>query len=154
MSKIIAVWGSPNSGKSTLAVKLAASLYEKQKTNVIVDCTSSLENTLSEVALRSADRVIRIATPDLKCISFYVSQLPLLADPTYRAYSHFQVLNVTDADRFLPIEEAKTNFKDIATTLPYSREVKKQSMEGSLIEKINNKKFSLAVCSIADKAVL
>lgn len=36
MSKIIAVWGSPNSGKTTLSVKLAEYIYRIYKASVIV----------------------------------------------------------------------------------------------------------------------
>ena len=34
--KIIAVWGSPNSGKTTFATKLATAIYESFETTVIV----------------------------------------------------------------------------------------------------------------------
>ena len=34
--KIITVWGSPHSGKTTFSVKLAEALYEKTKATVIV----------------------------------------------------------------------------------------------------------------------
>lgn len=36
MSKIIAIWGSPNSGKTALSVKLARNIYEKTKQVVLV----------------------------------------------------------------------------------------------------------------------
>lgn len=36
MSKLIAVWGSPSSGKTTVAVKLAETLYAKNKSGVAV----------------------------------------------------------------------------------------------------------------------
>ena len=36
MSKTIAVWGSPNSGKTTFATKLAQTIYEKYQSTVIV----------------------------------------------------------------------------------------------------------------------
>lgn len=39
MSKMIAVWGSPESGKTTLAVQLAAVIYESYACTVLVVCT-------------------------------------------------------------------------------------------------------------------
>ena len=36
--KIIAVWGSPNSGKTTLATKLARAIHASYQANVIVLC--------------------------------------------------------------------------------------------------------------------
>lgn len=42
---------------------------------VIVDCTSNLENNvLSSVAVEQADQIIRLASPDLSAISFFLSQ--------------------------------------------------------------------------------
>jgi len=34
--KIITVWGPPHSGKTTFALKMAETLYEKSKSTVIV----------------------------------------------------------------------------------------------------------------------
>ena len=36
MAKFIAIWGSPNSGKTTFATKLARSIYEEYQSTVIV----------------------------------------------------------------------------------------------------------------------
>lgn len=167
MAKFIAVWGSPNSGKTTFATKLGRCIYEEYQSTVIVlytdnetptlpvifpnykkedvfsigvslskteltqediikqivtvkgkqnlgflgfidgenkytypsfdeskvrslfnilstladyiiiDCTSSLTNPLSKVAIKESDEVIRLATPDLKSVSYYSSQMSL-----------------------------------------------------------------------------
>ena len=37
MARIIAVWGSPDSGKTTFAVKLASSIYSRYMLPVIVE---------------------------------------------------------------------------------------------------------------------
>ena len=36
MSKTIAIWGSPNSGKTTFATKLAQTIYDKYQATVII----------------------------------------------------------------------------------------------------------------------
>ena len=36
MSKVIAIWGAPNSGKTTFATKLARSIYDEYQATVIV----------------------------------------------------------------------------------------------------------------------
>ncbi len=185
--KIIAVWGSPESGKSTFAVKLATAIYSSFQTSVItlftsmetpmlpilfpftkkedmgsvgvplsktdveqsdiinnlitvkelqnfgflgyktgenkftypkfgkakaesllneltrlsdyviVDCSSILENDiLAQTAIEKADQIIRVSSPDLKSLCFYISQLPVYADGKYRLYnlSHFDRHNV------------------------------------------------------------
>jgi len=243
MSKLIAVWGSPNSGKTTFAVKLAGCIYEnysstvlvlscdntspvlpvlfpntkandiysvgvplsktditqneliksivtvKGKMNlgflgykdgenkytypsfdnkkalallsvlksladyIIVDCTSVLDNPLSAVAIEQADTILRLATPDLKCMSFYASQLPLYADPKYRTEQNIVGLNIIQTELYMPIEEAKVHFKEVAFTLPYCRELKEQYIDGNLLKAITDKKYSGKLKNIAEKVV-
>ena len=243
MSKIIAVWGSPNSGKTTFATKLAKAIYEeyqatvivvytdnetptlpiifpnyrdeelcsvgvalsktevdkhevvkqmvtvKNKQNfaflgfingenkytyplfdstkvrelysvltsladyVIVDCTSSLKNPLSKVAVREADEVIRLSAPNLKSITYLASQLPLYVDPMFRLEEHIQGICVTDEDLYMPIEEARSHLNDVRFTIPYSRAVKQQMLDGNLYEVVNDKKFNDKFRAIVYKVV-
>lgn len=243
MAKSIAVWGSPNSGKTTFATKLARSIYEEYQSTVIVvycdyetptlpvvfpnykkedlfsvgvplskteitqddvvkqivtvkgkmnfgflgfkdcenrytypqfdegkirslyavletladyvviDCASRLGNSLSRVAVKEADDVIRLATPDLKCFSYYASQLPLYAEPRFRLDEHIQGINVPDADLYMPIDEAKAHLSDARFTIPYSRLVKQQMLDGHLYEAVNDKRFNEKFKAIVDKVV-
>ena len=213
MSKVIAVWGAPNSGKTTFATKLARSIYDeyqatvivvyadnetptlpiifpnykkedlcsvgvalsktdidrhevvkqmvtvKDKQNfcflgftdgenkytyptfdatkvrslysvlasladyVIVDCTSSLKNPLSKVAVREADEVIRLSAPNLKSVSYLASQLPLYIDPMFRLEEHIQGICVTDADLYMPIMTSIPDNKRVFTIESGSREL-------------------------------
>lgn len=243
MSKLIAVWGTPDSGKTTFATKLTRSIYEeyqstvivvyadnetptlpvifpnykkedmfsvgaalaktdvtqedvvkqlvivKDKQNfgflgftdgenrytypsfdlgkvrslyavlqtladfVVVDCTSNLKNPLSRVAVMEAETVIRLATPDLKSMSYLSSQLQLYAEPCFRLGEQIQGLNVPDADLYMPIDEAKTHLPDVRFTVPYSRLVKQQMLDGKLYEKVNDKKFNEKFKAIVEKIV-
>ena len=212
---IIAVWGSPNSGKTTFATKLASSIYEKYNKTVIVlysdfetpvlpvifpnfkseylasvgtalskaemlqndilqclvtvkgkqnygflgfrerenkytfprfirnkvedlldtlrgisdyiivDCTSNLENNIiSDVTLEKADHTFRLVSPDLKSISWYLSQMPVYDDKKYHCRDHIQGINIPNADIYIPIEETKAHMKDVAFLIPYSNSVK------------------------------
>ena len=62
-------------------------------------------------------------------------------------------LNTPNADVFMPIEEAKSHLKDLAFTLPYSRQVKEQAQKGTLYEKTTDKKFQSRITEIARKVV-
>ena len=42
MAKVTAVWGSPDSGKTTFAVKLAAAIYENYNSTVMLVCPSTI----------------------------------------------------------------------------------------------------------------
>ena len=46
MSKIIVVWGAPNSGKTTLAVKLGLHIYSKYNAVVTVVCADNMKRPL------------------------------------------------------------------------------------------------------------
>lgn len=243
MSKLIAVWGSPDSGKTTFALKLASAVYErysstvlalscddtipalpclfpslkadelysvgaplsqteitqqavidsivtrKGKVNlgylgykdgenkhtypaydeskakellevvksladfVVVDCTSSLDNILAATAVKEANEVIRLATPTLKSIAFFASQLSRYADPVFQCERHVLGLTCTEADCYMPIEEAKSYFRDVAFTLPYCREIRQQSIDGKLPDPVHDKKYAAKFRAIADKVV-
>ena len=243
MAKFIAIWGSPNSGKTTFATKLARSIYEEYQSTVIVvyadnetptlpvvfpnykkedlfslgvplsktditaedvvkqivtvknkltfgflgfidgenkytypafdetkvrllfsvlstladyiiiDCTSRLSNPISRVAIKEADEVIRLATPDLKSVSYYASQMQLYADPAFRLNDHIQGINVPDEDLYMPIEEAKSYLHDVSFTVSYSRQVKQQMLDGKLYEAVNDKRFNEKFKAIVEKVV-
>ena len=243
-AKIIAVWGSPNSGKTTFSTKLASSIYDNYQSTVIVvyadidaptlsvvfpnekhedlgsvgiplskteleaedieknaltlknrgnliffgyragdnrftfpryskakaealinvlchnadyviiDCMSNLEGSmLSSVAVEMADQIIRLASPDLKCISYYLSQIPTYTDGKYRMGEHIQGINTPNADVFVPIEEAKAHLKDVRFTVPYSNAVKIQMQMGKLVEPTDDKAFEKRMKEIAEKVV-
>ena len=120
---------------------------------VIVDCTSNLKNPISRVAIKEADEVIRLASPDLKSVSFFVSQLPLYADPVFGLDRQIQGINVPDADLYMPIEEAKSRLHDPRFVIPYSRAVKQQMLDGKLTEPVNDKRFNDKFKAIVDKIV-
>lgn len=240
MSKVIAVWGSPGSGKSTFAVKLANAVYDnyqstvvvlftdmttpmlpvvfpnskredlfsvgailskteitvddtvknivcvKDKGNfgfmgyldsenkftypkfderkakdfiavletladyVIIDCVSNTDgNILSQIALAVADETIRLASPDLRCISWYLSQLPIYAGTE----KQIQGLNTPDMDVFAPVSDARSHLGEVSFTLPFCREVKQQYIEGKLCESVKDKHFTAKMKAIAERLV-
>jgi len=243
MSKIIAVWGSPNSGKTNFAVKLALSIAEnksssvmvlfcdsqtptlpiifpnkkadeifsvgvplskteilqseilkkvvtvKSKSNigflgykdgenqysypkydkakatdlltvfksmvdyVIVDCTSDYKDLLSITALEMSDSVLRFATPDMKSISFFSSQLPLYADPKFNTDEHIVILNNLDKEFYVPIEEVKTHFKNVEFMFPFCREIRKQEMNGELIKELSDRKYNAVLKTVKDRVM-
>ena len=240
MSKTIAVWGSPRSGKTMFSVKLANAIYDRYKTNVVVlftdittpaipvlfpsakrdtlfsvgkvltktditvdetiknlvliknkanfgilgylcgenkftyprydeikakdlvnvmrtlanfviiDCMSDLsESVLSSVAVSEADEVIRLASPDLSCLSWYLSQIPLVSG----AERHIQGINVPDMDICVPVSDVRSHLGEVSFTLPFSRDVKQQFCEGKLFEDVGDKRFNAVIGAIADKVV-
>lgn len=121
---------------------------------VIVDCTSNPEdNTLAGTAIEKADQIIRLSSPDLCSISFFLSQLPVYSDSRFRLDDHIQGINVPDADVLIPIEEAKAQLGEVSFTLPYSSAVKEQFQQGKLHVKTTDKRFEARIREIAGKVV-
>lgn len=121
---------------------------------VIVDCTSNPEdNTLAGTAIEKADQIIRLSSPDLCSICFFLSQLPVYSDSRFRLDDHIQGINIPDADVLIPIEEAKAQLGDVSFTLPYSSAVKEQFQQGKLHVKTTDKRFEARIREIAGKVV-
>ena len=244
MGKLIAVWGAPNSGKSTLSVKLAEAIYgrsrgksiiivvftdivtptlpvvfpnlrsedifsvgsvlskpdffaddvvsnivmTKRKMNlgymgykdgenrhsypeytemkakhfydvlvgiadfVIVDCMSMLDfSLLTRVALKNADQTVRLSTPDLKCISFRMSQMKIFASHGYLKDSDVAVMNIPRQELNLWAADARTHLGKIEFTIPYCPGIMEQYMEGVLYEEMKDKKFMQTVKAIVER---
>ena len=244
MSKIITVWGSPCSGKTTTAVKLALSIYQETKKKIIivscddqtpsipilfphlknpelfsvgnilkqpqitdkeilknlivdkrnkdigylcysnsenkysypaydevkafsllsilkeiadyvlVDCTSSNDNILSVSALQKADFSISLVTPDIKSISFYISQTPLYFEPEYEKSKKLIVINNTENDVYAPIEETRNYFKKISVVIPYNKEIKLQVANGELQKGIPDRKYRQKLEQLKDMVMI
>ncbi|MFT9055507.1 MAG: hypothetical protein ABF449_02615 [Ethanoligenens sp.] len=243
MSKIISVWGSPNSGKTSLSVKLAELLYSRfhavvgvvcadmtapalpvlfpnkkademfslgevlskpevtlhdvlnnvvtvrGKTNMgflglkdgenrfsypsfddvkaealfsilkglaeflVVDCTSDIQNTLTASAIKRSDHIIRIVNPDLKSLSFFSSQLPLLGDPKYRRDEHLICLNENEYKLFMPVQEAISHYGEVAFSFPYCPQLKTQYARGNLTDKVIDHHFDTVLSALAKRVV-
>lgn len=106
---------------------------------VIVDCTSHLSgdeistDSLSTIALRDADQVLRCGTADLKGLSFFDAQIPVLdMNPDFEVKKHLKALsNFKD---FSPKKEVTEGYGGVNYSFPYVEEIEKQFLEGKLLE--------------------
>lgn len=120
---------------------------------VIVDCSSDLEDRISYYAMLKADHVFRIASPSLKSISFMASNLPMYTEEKYRFDRHIPILNVTEQDVFMPVEDAAVLLGNIKHTVPYCADLKKQFYDGELLDMISNKKFQAVWTDIGNEVL-
>ena len=135
--------------KASALLEAAASLADV----VLVDCGNKLTGALAFSAVCKADVLFRLCKPDLKAVSFFASQTPLYADPRYRMDEHQTVLNVTGQELYMPVEEAARHFKCGKTVLPYAPELKRQMMDGKLLEAVSDKAWNKAMRKIMFLAV-
>ena len=101
---------------------------------VIIDCSSHIStNLITGTALMMADSVIRLCGCDLKSVSYYNSQLPLLADnQRFDADRHICV-----ASNVLPNQAAREIEKSMGSIrcqIPHSLEVETQFLEGDMLK--------------------
>ena len=121
---------------------------------VIVDCMSLPDyNFLTSVALKNADQVIRLSTPDLNCLSFQMSQLKTLASCGYLRENDIAVMNIPREEFNFAAADARMHLGNIAYTVPYCRVLIEQYMEGTLYEPMKDKKFMQIIKAIAESVV-
>lgn len=105
---------------------------------VVVDCGSYIANDiLSAVSLMEADSVLRLANCDLKSVSYFSSQLPLLKDNKWDADKQYKV-----AANVKPQQAAEHIGKilgSVAFKLPYSLELEEQYLSGTLLTDLTMK---------------
>lgn len=110
---------------------------------IVVDCTCDSEELISQMAVSDADVLVQVATPDIKCISYFASNaVPFNSNK-------LTILNIRDNDLYLPIDEVKAHFKDVAVTLPYSHALKQQGITGTLSERLADGKYHKQISALA-----
>lgn len=121
---------------------------------VIVDCMSMPDgNNLTKVALENADQTVRLSTPDLKCLSFQMSQLKTFASRGYLRENDVPVMNIPREEFNLAAADARAHLGKIAFTLPYCAALTEQYMEGCLYEPLKDRKFMQSIKTIAERLV-
>lgn len=117
---------------------------------IIFDCVSDSADLLSAMAKAEADKLIKVTSPDLKCITYFSSNSEQFSALDERTVA---VMNIKEKDMYLPTEETLAHFKNIQFILPYSYALKKQTYTGTLSERLNDKKYESVINKIA-KAVI
>lgn len=121
---------------------------------VIVDCMSLPDsNFLTKVALENADQIIRLSTPDLKCLSFQMSQLKIFVSRGYFRENDVTVMNIPRLELNLAAADARGHLGKIAFTVPYCSSLTEQYLEGNLYETMKDKKFMQTIKAIAERVV-
>jgi len=117
---------------------------------VVIDCTSDADDLTSRMAMTEANSVIQMITPDLKCMAYYSSQSDMFGAVDDHC---IKVMSIRDRDLYLPTEEVKAHFKNIAFILPYSRPLKQQVITGTLSERLSDRKYREQIAAIAKRVV-
>ncbi len=105
---------------------------------VVVDCGSYIANDiLSAVAIMEADSVLRLANADLKSVSYFSSQLPLLRDSKWDADKQYKV--ASNLKPYQVGEQIGQALGSVAFNLLYSQELEEQYLAGNLLADLSLK---------------
>lgn len=118
---------------------------------VIVDCMSLPDaSSLTKIALENAHQNIRLYTPDLKCLSFQMSQNKIFAAAGYIKNEDISVMNIPRQELGF---SAKIYLGKIAFTLPFSLALTEQYMEGNLALSLKDKRYTQVMSKIIERLV-
>ncbi len=115
---------------------------------IVVDCTGDPEDAISRYALRNCYQAIRLVTPDLKCMGYWQSATDF-SIPTHT----LNVLNENEGNVYPPTVEVKAFFEGLDVSLPFSLELKKQAITGSLSSSLADKKYKAALDEIVRRVM-
>ncbi len=105
---------------------------------VVVDCSHYEDDLISAIAKRDCDMAFQFFNPDFKCLTYYTSCVNQFLSVQEKKK---KVLNLMDADTYLPIDETKSYFGGMDYILPYSVQIKQQMITGTLSERIRDKGY-------------
>ena len=115
---------------------------------VFVDCTDEENDLISQIALRNAHEVIMVLSPDLKSMVYLASNEELFGNNAERA---MRILNVNENELYSPVDDVRTNVKNISYILPYSKQIRGQHLDGLLYERAKDKKYRTELSKIINK---
>lgn len=118
--------------------------------DVVVDCSHYEDDLISAIAKRDCDMAFQFFNPDFKCLTYYTSCVNQFLSVQEKKK---KVLNLTDADTYLPIEETKSYFGGMDYILPYSMQIKQQMITGTLSERNRDKGYQSVIQNMV-KAVV
>ena len=105
---------------------------------VVIDCGSHIAtDILSAVALMEADSVLRLASCELKSVSYFSSQLQLLKDHKWEADRQYKIASNVKAHE--AGDQLAATLGNTAFQLPHSQELESQYLAGNLLADLSLK---------------
>lgn len=133
--------------KSFFGILLANTDY------VIVDCMCDpLASVMTDEALTEADQTIWLSTPDLKCLSYSMSQTPHFIQAGWLKPNRISVINGSNNGVAMSVSDVRTPVGKASFTLPFSSALYEQAEEGRMSEELRDRKFMGVIRMIAEAA--
>ncbi len=117
---------------------------------VFVDCTDEENDLISQIALRNAQKVVMVLSPDLKSMVYLTSNEELFGTNSEQA---IRVLNANENELYAPVDDVRTNVKNIEYILPFSKQVRSQQLDGLLYKRAKDKKYRVVLSKIVNRII-
>jgi len=122
---------------------------------VILDCQTNItQDFLTFTGLEMAGCRLIVCTPDLRGVSFWLSNTPMLADEKYRLDEALKIFNMArDISPINPVERLIGSFRYV---LPFDSEILLRSLAGSTESpsRINvSKRYRSAFCALTEEII-
>lgn len=117
---------------------------------VFVDCTNEDTDLISKQALARADHIIQVITPDLKSVTWLNSYGDKI---TAGLEQCIKVVNITENELYIPLEDVCTHLKNVACVLPYCRQVRQQLLDGRMYDRLNAKEYKKRLSGLVNRVI-
>ena len=111
----------------------------------VIDCSNDTDDLISTMALSEADFSVQIIKADIKAMIFFTSNASRFAAVQDKSIG---IINISDRDIYLPVDEVRRSFKNVHYVLPYSAQLKQQSITGTLTDPLMDSKYRAVIRSI------
>ena len=112
---------------------------------IFVDCTEEDDDLITQYALKNADVILMVLSPDLKSMVWLSSYENWLGSNIERA---IKVLNINESDLFAPTEDIRNTVKNISFVLPFNKTVRAQLQDGQLYDRVKDKKYRIELSKL------
>ena len=117
---------------------------------VFVDCSNDDSDLISKQAIARADHIIQVITPDLKSMTWLNSYGDKI---TAGLEQCIKVVNITENELYIPLEDVCTHLKNVACVLPYCRQVRQQLLDGRMYDRLNAKEYKKRLSGLVNRVI-
>ena len=117
---------------------------------VFVDCSNDDSDLISKQAIARADHIIQVITPDLKSMTWLNSYGDKI---TAGLEQCIKVVNITENELYIPLEDVCTHLKNVACVLPYCRQVRQQLLDGRMYDRLTAKEYKKRLSGLVNRVI-
>ena len=113
---------------------------------IVVDCETNPQGSmLTDYAMKHADLLCKLATPDLASLSFYQSQNDVMRTGGYYPTEQLAVMNIPSDDLTMLSADTGAHLGKVDLVVPFSQALREQYLEGKLMLPTHDRRYMQAI---------